>query len=102
MTLNLMLISRSAVYLSGDFRLTYAGGRWWSDRLNVQKLVPVFKFGWSALVSFTGVAERSHTLRLSASPAGWQLRSTAISEPQGLSCPGVFWPRSSPPQDEPD
>lgn len=28
----------------------------WKDDLNTQKLVPVLKFGWSALISYTGVA----------------------------------------------
>ncbi len=55
MTLNLMLTSRSSVYLSGDFRLTRGGKT--EDDLDVQKLVPTFKFGWSALVSFTGIAK---------------------------------------------
>src|SRR5215210_5166114 len=56
MTLNLMLTSRSVVYLSGDFRLTYRPTGRTEDNLNTQKLVPDFKFGWSALVSYTGVA----------------------------------------------
>jgi hypothetical protein len=60
MTLNLMLTSRSAVYLSGVFfRLSYRRTGRTEDNLNTQKLVPVFKFGWSALVSYTGVANTS-------------------------------------------
>jgi hypothetical protein len=54
MTLNLMLASPSAVYLSGDFRLTSTSGRF-TDNLNTQKLVPVLKLGWFALVSFAGL-----------------------------------------------
>jgi hypothetical protein len=50
-----MLTSRSAVYLSGDFRLTYPWGH--RDDPRVQKLVPIFRLGWSALVSFAGVAK---------------------------------------------
>jgi hypothetical protein len=57
MSLNLMLTDRSAVYLSGDFRLTYNLGGNWRDDLQVQKLVPVLKFRWGALVSFAGVAQ---------------------------------------------
>ncbi len=59
MTLNLMLTSRSAVFLSGDFRITYRypdGRVRWVDDVHTQKVIPVFKFGWSALVAFTGVA----------------------------------------------
>lgn len=55
MSLNLMLTSRSAVYLSGDFLLTYRWGH--RDDPRVQKLVPVFRLGWSALVSFAGIAK---------------------------------------------
>jgi hypothetical protein len=62
MTLNLMLTSRSAVYLTGDFRLTYNPGGRTQDDLNVQKLVPIFRFGWTALVSFTGVAKTDRGL----------------------------------------
>src|SRR5262245_37871136 len=65
MTLNLMLSSRSGVFLSGDFRLSFLdkGGRptgRFSDDTQTQKLIPVIKFGWNALVAFTGVASRSH------------------------------------------
>jgi len=61
MTLNLMLVSRSAVYLSGDYRLTYDPGRW-KDDPNTQKLIPIFTYQWSALVSFAGVARTSRGL----------------------------------------
>jgi hypothetical protein len=56
MTLNLMLASRSTVFLSGDFRITFLGTGRWRDDVRVQKLVPIFRFGWSALVAFTGIA----------------------------------------------
>jgi hypothetical protein len=61
MTLNLMLTSTSAVYLSGDFCLTYSGKR---EKTNpcVQKLVPVVRLRWSALVSFAGIAQTSDGL----------------------------------------
>ena len=55
MTLNLALVSDWGVFLSGDFRVSYPDGRR-VDNLDIQKLVPVFKFGWSALVSVCGVA----------------------------------------------
>jgi hypothetical protein len=55
MTLNLALVSDWGVFLSGDFRVSYPTGRR-VDNLDIQKLVPVFKFGWSALVSVCGVA----------------------------------------------
>jgi hypothetical protein len=56
MTLNLMLTSPTSAYLSGDFRLSTPDGRRWQDDLNAQKLVPVIKSGWCALVSFAGLA----------------------------------------------
>lgn len=59
MTLNIMLTSRAAVFLSGDFRLTTTlrgSPVQFTDDLDTQKLIPVFKFGWSALVAFTGIA----------------------------------------------
>jgi hypothetical protein len=58
MTLNLVLTSRHAAYLTGDFRLTYGSGRTVDDLL-VQKIVPVVKLEWCALVSFCGVARTS-------------------------------------------
>jgi len=54
-----MLTSRPSVYLSGDFRLT---GSQTEDDLNAQKLVPTSKFGWTALVSFTGIAKTNRGL----------------------------------------
>ena len=56
MTLNLMLTSPTSAYLSGDFRLSTPDGRRWQDDVNTQKLVPVIKSGWCALVSFAGLA----------------------------------------------
>ncbi len=58
MTLNIMLTSRHAVYLTGDFRLTFPDGHS-EDDLLAQKLVPVVKFEWCALVAFCGVAKTS-------------------------------------------
>ena len=55
-----MLTCPSAVFLSGDFRLTYKVGKDWKDDFNVQKLIPVFKLGWSALISFSGIAKLSN------------------------------------------
>lgn len=59
MTLNLMLTSPSAGFLSGDFRISTMIGQKvvrHSDSFDTQKLIPVFKFHWSALVAFTGIA----------------------------------------------
>ena len=61
MTLNLMYSSRQAAYLTGDFRYTYSDGRS-EDDLSAQKLVPVIKYDWYALVSFCGVARTSKGL----------------------------------------
>jgi hypothetical protein len=57
MTLNLMLTSKAAVFLSGDFRLTPVnGGPHVEDSYHTQKLVPVIRRDWAALVAYTGVA----------------------------------------------
>ena len=56
MTLNLMLTSRNAVYLSGDFRLTQINTGKFTDNLDTQKLIPVIRFGWGALIAYTGIA----------------------------------------------
>lgn len=56
MTLNLMLTSPNAVYLSGDFRLTYIGTGAYRDDHETQKLIPVIKFGWGVLIAYTGLA----------------------------------------------
>jgi len=55
MSLNLLLTSRHAAYLTGDFRLTFGPDRF-QDNLLAQKIVPVLKFGWCGLISFCGVA----------------------------------------------
>jgi hypothetical protein len=59
MTLNICLTTRHAVYLSGDFRLTYTQGqkRWFKDDFDSQKLIPIVKYGWCGLVAFCGVAK---------------------------------------------
>src|SRR5215471_8873685 len=57
MTLNLMLTSKDAVFLSADFRLTSAtDGAALPDSYNTQKLIPVIRQEWSALVAYMGVA----------------------------------------------
>jgi hypothetical protein len=56
MTLNLMLTSRNAVYLSGDFRLTHCDTGEFTNNLDTQKLIPVIRFGWGALIAYTGIA----------------------------------------------
>jgi hypothetical protein len=56
MTLNLMLTSRNAVYLSGDFRLTRRDTGKFTDNLDTQKLIPIIRFGWGALIAYTGIA----------------------------------------------
>lgn len=61
MTLNFVLTSRTSVYLSGDFRLTYPGGHT-KDDPDIQKLILIFTYEWSALVSFAGVAQTSKGL----------------------------------------
>lgn len=55
MTLNIILISDNAVYMSSDFRITYRDGR--SGDPLTQKQIVLFRQDWSALVSFAGVAE---------------------------------------------
>ena len=57
MTLNLMLTSKDAVYLSGDFRLTSTKDQAaLPDSYDTQKLVPVIRRGWAALIAYMGVA----------------------------------------------
>jgi hypothetical protein len=57
MTLNLMLTSRDAVYLSGDFRLVSLEDQApLSDSYDTQKLIPVIRQEWSALVAYMGIA----------------------------------------------
>lgn len=55
MTLNLMLTSRNAVFLTGDFRVTYSKGKFCDNR-ETQKLIPVIRLGWGALIAYTGIA----------------------------------------------
>jgi len=57
MTLNLILTSKDAVYLSGDFRLTSLKDQAaLPDSYDTQKLIPVIRHGWAALVAYMGVA----------------------------------------------
>jgi len=51
-----MLTSRNAVYLSGDFRITRYDTDGTTDDHNTQKLIPVIRYGWGALIAYTGVA----------------------------------------------
>src|SRR3954470_9765363 len=57
MTLNIILTSRDAVYLSGDFRLTSTKDQApLPDSYDTQKLIPVIRDAWSAFVAYMGVA----------------------------------------------
>ena len=57
MTLNLMLTSKDAVYLSGDFRLTSIRDLApIPDSYDTQKLIPVIRHAWTALIAYMGVA----------------------------------------------
>jgi hypothetical protein len=57
MTLNLMLTSKDAVYLSGDFRLTSIKDQAaLPDSYDTQKVIPVIRRGWAALIAYMGVA----------------------------------------------
>jgi hypothetical protein len=57
MTLNLVLTSKDAVYLSGDFRLTSIKDQTaLPDSYDTQKLIPVIRHGWAALIGYMGVA----------------------------------------------
>jgi hypothetical protein len=57
MTLNLILTSKDAVYLSGDFRLTSLNDQAaLPDSYDTQKLIQVIRHGWAALVAYMGVA----------------------------------------------
>jgi hypothetical protein len=57
MTLNLMLTSKDAVYLSGDFRLVSVDDQApLPDSFHTQKVIPVLRPGWAALVAFMGIA----------------------------------------------
>jgi hypothetical protein len=53
MTLNLILTSKDAVYLSGDFRLTSTKDQAaLPDSYGTQKLIPVIRHGWAALIAY--------------------------------------------------
>jgi hypothetical protein len=54
-TLNLLVASRHGIHLSGDFRLTYRD-QTYIDDLSVQKVIPVSRFAWTGLISFSGLA----------------------------------------------
>src|SRR4051812_12417360 len=57
MSLNLMLTSREAVYLSGDFRLVSIQDQVpLPDSYDTQKLIPVIREDWTALVAYMGIA----------------------------------------------
>lgn len=56
-TLNLIMTSRQAVYLSGDFCLYYPHEKKSVTDVTVQKLIPVGRYDWNALVSFCGIAK---------------------------------------------
>src|SRR6185436_438042 len=57
MTLNLMLTSKDAVYLSGDFRLSSTKDQEpLPDSYDTQKLIPVIRQDWAALIAYMGVA----------------------------------------------
>jgi hypothetical protein len=62
MTLNLMLTSRNAVYLTGDFRVTYSNGKF-RDKRDTQKLIPVIRVGWGALIAYTGIASEPRLIQ---------------------------------------
>ena len=56
MTLNLMLTSPDAVYLSGDFRLVSVEDQVpLPDSYHTQKLIPVIRHEWMALVAYMGI-----------------------------------------------
>src|SRR5262252_11032507 len=57
MTLNLMLTSKDAVYLSGDFRLTSIPDQAaLPDSYDTQKVIPVIRHDWAALIAYMGIA----------------------------------------------
>ena len=56
MTLNLMLTSPDAVYLSGDFRLVSVEDQApLRDSYHTQKLIPVIRHEWTALIAYMGI-----------------------------------------------
>jgi len=57
MTLNLILTSKDAVYLSGDFRLVSISDQAaLPDSYDTQKLIPVIRPGWAAPIAYMGIA----------------------------------------------
>jgi hypothetical protein len=57
LTLNLILTSKDAVFLSGDFRLTSIKDQAaLPDSYDTQKLIPVIRHGWAAMIAYMGVA----------------------------------------------
>jgi hypothetical protein len=57
MTLNLLLTCKDAVYLSGDFRLTAIHDQSaLPDSYDTQKVIPVIRRDWAALVAYAGLA----------------------------------------------
>ncbi len=64
MTLNLILTSKDAVYLSGDFRLTSTKDRTaLPDSYDTQKLIPVIRDDWAGLIAYMGVASAPPLMR---------------------------------------
>lgn len=78
MTLNIQLASRHAMYLTGDFRITFPDKRY-EDDFNVQKLVPVAKSQWCGLISYSGLAATPRRLE-TGSWIAEQVRPTATQE----------------------
>jgi hypothetical protein len=56
MTLNITILTRRAIYQSGDFRLLYTATGRWND-YTAQKQVLINRSSWSAVVAFAGVGE---------------------------------------------
>ncbi len=82
-TLNLLMTSRQAVYLSGDFCLFYPNENKSITDVTVQKLIPVGRYDWNALVSFCGIAKT--TAGLDADRFGACLQPLCLIGPRGLS-----------------
>ena len=56
MMLNIAVVTQRLVCLSGDFRLTDSETKEWRDDFNIQKLVPVVRYEWCAMISYCGRA----------------------------------------------
>lgn len=81
MTLNIALTAREAVYLTGDFRISYhpPGSAPSKDDYEAEKLVPICKFGWCGMISFCGIAKLA-----TGRPVGdWIAEQT---RPDNLTC----------------